>query len=130
MSRFWTNVQPSDVADVFRILGRADVDNDMAAFALDKVVSHVCNFCHFDLVPEELETEVLNAAVGEYLNLAWRSGRITVDDAERIAKSITQGDTSVSFKDYETAEERMGAWIRALSVPDSLLVNYRRVKFV
>ena len=77
-----------------KLLGIEGVEKDFELqFILDDVKGKVLDYCYLDEVPEGLETTCYRMAMDVYRNENFGN-----EEAETVVTSISEGDTSVSFK--------------------------------
>ena len=76
------------------------------AFSVQKVENSIKNDCNISDIPESLVNVAVNMVCGEFLNVQYRTGRLTLDnlDLDGAIASVSAGDTSVSF-DNNTSDE-------------------------
>lgn len=67
--------------------------NDVLQFIIDDVEGKVLDYCHIEEIPKRLETTCYRMAIDIYKNES-----IGQEDDNLQTKSISEGDTSVSFE--------------------------------
>ncbi len=116
-------------------LGITPLDEDMKLLTLsyEKANTYVENFCHIKEIPTELLPCVVDIAVGEFLRIK-KSFGVSLDiDLSPLEKSISEGDTSVTYAigdGDKTKEERFDEVI-SLLISSSLecLKFYRKLRW-
>jgi hypothetical protein len=99
----------------------------MLGFIIDKVENHIKNQCNVTTVPVGLEEVAVDRATGEFLLGKKSSGQLTGFDVDDAIKTISEGDTSVTFG--TTTEERMNALIAFLMHEGTDFSVYRCIKW-
>lgn len=84
-----------------------ETDNIMLRMAWQKALIRVKSFCNIDSVPDELQLEVANMAIGEFFHAKKACGELTIgnggDDGDNVFAKLgrvtqfTEGDTSISL---------------------------------
>ncbi len=98
------------------------------AFAIQKSENHYKNFCHISEIPEGLLHNLCERVCAEFLKAKYATGTLDMDSMEKALKSVTMGDTSITFNgdtelDFTTLLESM------ISGGDGDLICYRRIKW-
>lgn len=78
-------------------------------FAISKASWSVLNDTNCDVIPEGLLNIAIDMACAEFLLLQKGFGKLTDIVFESVAKSISEGDTSVTFVDGATPEQKFDA---------------------
>lgn len=108
-------------------------DDDFSiAFGIQKVQSHIQNVTNQEIVPEGLFEVATDMVCGEFLNVKYLSGKLEMDnlDFEGIVKSVTEGDTSVTFEVSGQDEDKFRkliAWLMDGKGCD--LLCYRKMRW-
>lgn len=115
-------------------LGFKIVDDDinLLAFCFKKAENYIKNFCNVSSVPDGLEFVFIDLICGEFLKeLSNRSIGVTDEDKDNMdrIRSITEGDTSVTYELGKTKEERMKSLIDDLLNKNEELLCYRKIKW-
>lgn len=124
-----------EVKKLLKAFGCTTTQNDqwMLDFILDKVQNHIHHTINRQDIPEGLKKEAVQMAAGEFLLFKKSSGQLDIETVslEAIAKSITAGDTSVTFSTGEgsqTPEQRLNTYIQMLlNPPEACFYAYRRL---
>lgn len=98
-----------DIEKLKQLLGITGADQDtLLQFALDNVTETIMNYCNLEELPAGLENTAYRMAMDLYRNE--NLGSANLDNG--LIASITEGDTSVSYKENTAYTQ-------------SLLKNYR-----
>lgn len=129
----------SEVAKRLKSLGvHAVVEKDYGVkYATDNAETTIKNETNLNIVPEGLKFVWLDMAAGYYLQEKKSIGQLClrgVDLSEAPAKSITEGDVSITFASVsdgvKTPEARLDELIKKLTnPPDSVYAAFRRFKW-
>ena len=78
------------------------------AFGIQKVEHHILNMTNQNTIPEGLFEVMVDMVCGEVLNGLYGSGKLNIDglDFDSIVKSMTEGDSSITFETNTTREDR------------------------
>lgn len=98
-------------------------DVALIEYLISKVEQDIKNATNLEEVPEGLSYCWVDGVCYEFLNLALSQGKI--QNVDRIAKSIQEGDTTVSFDNELTPEARLLKAINALRITRSDTTKYR-----
>lgn len=113
------------------ILGVTATGDALLPFVLETALWKVKDMANLQELPEPLEQMSVRMAAGLYLQMKKAAGSLSMgnlDLATAAVKSLTEGDTTVSFDG--TPEQRLDALILTLSEPDRALVyRYRRLSW-
>lgn len=106
-------MEKKDVQERLKSLGYEckNADSFMLEFAMQAAKQHICNTANIPEVPEELSTQAVDMAAGEFLYGARMAGALAGEEAEQIIKSIKEGDTSVEYAEDMTPSGRLDACI-------------------
>lgn len=99
------------------------------SFCIDKVQTHIKNSCNVSEVPEGLRSVAVDMACGEFLFGKKQSGQGVGIDFEAVVKSITEGDTTVTFDAPSGAESKYDALIGYLMHREVDFASYRCIKW-
>ena len=77
-----------------------ETDAFAIAYGIHKVQNHIMNQTNQEKIPDGLFEVAVDMVCGEFLNNLYLCGELEMDnlDFEGIVKSVTQGDTSVTFE--------------------------------
>lgn len=119
------------LAKVRSLLSAAGVEvaeDDVAlSFVLDAVVSEILNRTNQDEVPEGLYTVVVMRTSGVYLRNLKAAGKLEIE-FEAAVKSLSEGDTSVTFSDSDSSEAQFDTLVSGWEAyGDDQLNRYRRL---
>lgn len=111
--------------EVKKLLGITDISkDDILDFIIKKVIARVIRYCNLKTIPLELETTIISMVIDGY-----RQIELGKEKPEGEAKSVTRGDTSVS---YLTSVEIVQKWSNNPSLLNDYkaeLNQYRKVRF-
>lgn len=111
----------------------SDGDKITLYFINDKVSQDVKNNINWDTIPPELEHVVLYRMLGEFLQYkkAFSPDDLSMLDLSGAAvKQIQAGDTSFTFGNAETAENRLSSFIQSLNKYGAgQLSEFRRIRW-
>lgn len=105
-------------------------DNDIFAlkFVLQKVESHVKNFCNINEIPVGLENVVIDSVCGEFLLQKKAAGQLTGAQIDGVVKKIKDGDTEVEFATGGDTGTAFDSYMNNLtSGHEECLLKYRRL---
>lgn len=107
---------------------KEDADGHALEFAISKASWSVLNDTNCDEIPEGLMNIAIDMACGEFLQLQKGFGKLTGIEFERVAKSISEGDTSVTFSEGATPEQKFDAAVgHLLTGHKGEFVRYRKL---
>ncbi len=89
-------------------------DDWMLGFCLDKVTNHIKQNCNVSEVPLGLRSSAIDMVCGEFLLGKKSSGQDVGIDFEAVAKSIQEGDTTITFDTTNSIESQYEALISYL----------------
>lgn len=86
------------------------------AFGIQKVQNHILNLTNQETLPDGLFEIAVDMVCGEFLNVKYLSGKLEMDDLDfdGIVKSVSEGDTSVTFETNGQGEDKFRqliAWL-------------------
>ena len=87
-------------------------DDDWSiCFATQKVENHIKNSCNTTSIPDGLFNEAVDMICGNFLFTKKSTGGLTMNDLDLSAaiKQISEGDTSITFADGASDEEKFNA---------------------
>lgn len=86
-----------------------DEDVWVIAFSIQKSVNHVLNQINHASVPDGLVEMVADMVCGEFLNTKFLTGQLSLEglDLDGMIQSVTEGDTTVSFRAEESDEAKL-----------------------
>lgn len=107
------------------LLGIADDSQDgVLRYVMDSVEESICNYCNLDQVPSGLFNTAFRMAVDMYR----QEGFGSLGTPQGPVASISEGDTSVSFKD-STATKAYDAYATSVLKNYTMQLNrYRRMR--
>ena len=108
-------------------------DDDWSiCFATQKVENHIKNSCNTTSIPDGLFNEAVDMICGNFLFTKKSTGGLTMNDLDLSAaiKQISEGDTSITFADGASDEEKFNAFINYLMTEkEGDFVCYRKLKW-
>lgn len=132
----------SNLADDFidRVVARLDSfgyeldasDAFAIAFAIQKAVTHIFNYCNIISVPSELEAVAIDMTCGEFFTAkrSTNSLNIATLDMTSMASTIKTGDTSVSFDANSSDDAKFKAFIDyLLNGREGDLICFRKLRW-
>ena len=129
----------SELAKRLQMLGvECATDKDpLLAYAAENAETTIKNETNLDIVPEGLKFVWLDMAAGYYLSDKKTTGKLAIrgiDISEAPAKSITEGEVSITFASaadgVKTPEARLDELINRLTnPPESVYAAFRRFKW-
>lgn len=99
-------------------------DKSLLALLLKKVNETIRNLTNLDKVPDGLKYKVVEAVCADFLEMKYTMGGIKVDFASPVA-SISEGDTTVSFKTAKNPQETFLSILSGMRLSNSEIVRYR-----
>jgi len=118
------------IIERLKSLGYTYVEQDNAAleFCIQKVTNHIINVINSTEIPKALYENVVDMICGEFLKLKAGMGLLDGVGFERVVKSISEGDTNISFADEATPEQKFYTTIDyLLRGYESDLIRYRKM---
>ena len=106
-------------------------DADAILFAADRTQERIENLCNQNKIPDELALRSVDMACGEFLTGKMISGGLesyTENDGSLI-KTVSEGDTSVTYRDRKSNLQRIEEFIKGLCGNDSEIICCRRLKW-
>ncbi len=113
-------------------LGYEPTDEDVwpLCFAMQKKETHVKNFCNISEVPASAYTILCDMVCGEFLSGLFQLNKLTGFDVDKAVKTMSMGDTSVTFMDSDSGESKVKALFDALlHGGEGDLICYRKLKW-
>lgn len=108
-------------------------DSWVLGFVIEKVINVIKAECNVSEVPEGLEQIAIDMVCGEFLFSKKQFGQLTDYDFEAIAKSVKDGDTTVTFAIGEgnsTPEQRFNSAVQYLmTYGKSAFASHRCIKW-
>lgn len=102
-----------------------DADKVILGMIEGSTTAHIKNATNLDEIPDGLTEQVIDAIVAHFL----RAKKLTSPESlnfEKLIKSISEGDTSVTYDGEKSSEERLDEWIEyMLTRLDDDLFKYR-----
>ena len=123
-----------DICNELVTLGAVPDEDDMwlICFSIQKVEAHILNSTNQTAVPEGLLPMAVDMVCGHFIQNKYLSGKLCLSDLhfEEAVKSVTQGDTSVTFESGESDESKIRKLIDLLiNGKESDLLCYRKIRW-
>lgn len=100
-------------------------------FLIEKVKQEIFVFCNIIEIPSELESLLIDKVCGEYLQQLHQIGKLGENFTfEKELKAITEGDSSFTFTDDDSAEmkfKRFTSWL--VEHNDWMLIEFRKLRW-
>lgn len=108
-------------------------DDFLIDFSIDKVENDIKNYCNIGEIPDGLAYVFCYRVAGEFLNTIKNSGSLDLENMKlntAFVTSISMGDTSTSFSDKNSDENRINSLISYLLTTGQDSINsYRCIKW-
>lgn len=107
-------------------------DGWLIAFAIQKVETHIKNYCNVESVPVGLFNVTTDKVCGEFLQSMLSTGQLNIAelDLNEAVKSIQEGDTTVQFANGDSDTDKIQQLINGLiNGSEGDLVCYRKIKW-
>lgn len=105
-------------------------DSWLMGFVVQKVENYIKSSCNLDEVPEGLFAIEVDMVCGEFLSAKKQSGQLSEFDFEPVVRSISEGDTSVSYATEDTVSQKFDTLLERMAHPNSdEFARYRRVQW-
>lgn len=108
-------------------------DDFLIDFSIDKVENDIKNYCNIGEIPDGLAYVFCYRITGEFLNAMKNSGSLDIENMKlntAFVTSISIGDTSTSFSDKNSDENRINSLISYLLTTGQDSINaYRCIKW-
>lgn len=123
-----------EVKDRLKQLGYEIKEGDETAilFCISRVEEHIKNVCNVSAAPEELYYKSIDMVCGEFLKAKLATGELegySVAD-NRLIKTISEGDTTVTYQDTKTdGYTALSDFVGGLAVDDSELYSFRKMRW-
>lgn len=111
-------------------IGYTPTENDhwLICLMIRKVENYIKDFCNVRAIPQGLRETAIDMACAEFLIGKKAMGQIPDMMFESVVKQITEGDTTVSFGDSMSAEEKFDMLMAKMTNPDrSQFIRYRKL---
>lgn len=96
----------------------------------DRVKESILNKTNQKELPNGLKNVYINRVIGEFLDFKYNLNQLNLENVtfDRMVKSITEGDTSVTYMDEESDTAKLRGFIDTLkNYGADQLVMYRRI---
>lgn len=127
------SIDITEVKERLEWLGYVVSESDEVAlqFCIDRTEEHIKNVCNLDELPDELKYKAVDMVCGVFLGNLSELNRLEGYAAEdnRLIKSITEGDTTVTYQDSEDRSAGIKALISGLKGDESELYSFRRLRW-
>lgn len=92
----------------------APEDAVLLDFYIDKVLTHIYNYCHIRALPEGLIPAATEMVCGDFLYTKMACGGIGGKTYERMVKSVSEGDVRVDFAGETSAQAQFETFVAGL----------------
>lgn len=118
----------NEVKDRLLQLGYEAKEGDDTAllFCISRTEEHIKNVCNISEIPEELYYKGIDMVCGEFLGVKLE-GYGTEND--RLIKTITEGDTTVTYQDGVDRVKKLIDFINGLRGNDAELYSFRKMRW-
>ena len=105
-------------------------DEMMLSFIYDKHVNFVKGECNTDDIPKEIELQVIDHIVGDFLMSKKNLGQLVLNDIDfsGAVKRLELGDTNIEFAEGGSQAEMFDCLIKYLMQPIDFS-DYRRIRW-
>ena len=122
-----------DICNRLVTLGVVPDEDDvwLIYFSIQKVEANILNQTNQTEIPEGLFTVAVDMVCGEIIQTKYLSGKLCLSDLqfEEAVKTVTQGDTTVTFESGESDEVKVKSLIDCLVDKESDLLCYRKMRW-
>lgn len=127
-------IEYNDVKDRIESLNYnlKEKDQEIIEFCINKVSEYIKNYCNVLEVPEGVKYAAIDMVCGEFLQFKYTLGELDISDIDLDVfpvKSVTEGDTSVSYavNDNESESAKILSFINKIQQDGkNNLYRYRR----
>lgn len=109
-----------------------ETDDFILNFLIEKVETVIKNNCNISVIPDELKTIAVDMTIGYFLKEKKSTAIESVIglDLSQAISSIREGDTSITYANGNTPEEKLNKLIDYLiNDSEEILVSYRCLKW-
>ena len=123
-----------DICNELVTLGAVPDEDDiwLLCFSIQKVEAHILNQTNQDDVPEGLLPAAVDMVCGNFIQTKYLSGKLCLDGIrfEEAVKTVTQGDTTVTFETGDSDEVKVMKLIDWLTKGKGCdLLCYRKMRW-
>lgn len=107
-------------------------DSWVIGFVMQKVEAHIKNACNTTSIPDGLFFEAVDNVCGEFMFTKKQIGQLTIADLDfnGAIKQISEGDTTISFADGVSDEEKFNQLLNYLMTRgEGDFVCFRKLKW-
>lgn len=102
------------------------------AFTIQKAKNHILNEINHSIIPEGLVEIFVDMVCGEFLKTTYQTGKLNIEslDLDGMIQSVSEGDTSVTFRAEGSDESKLNGlldWL--IHGKGSDLLCYRRMRW-
>lgn len=98
-------------------------DDPLIDYMISKVEQDLKNLTNLNEVPTGLKFEWVDAVCGEFLSMKMATGKL--ENISQIVKSISEGDTTVTYSEKMTPEAQFLVCLESLKIDVSAVIRYR-----
>lgn len=124
-----------DVIERLKQLGYVptEADNDQIDFELNKTLDYVMNYCNITVIPNILNSRIIDRVCGDFLFYKKNSGSLEGFNYDAVIKSIKEGDTTIAYavgQGEDTPENRFDTFVKSLDRGfDKWCTPHRRLRW-
>lgn len=90
-------------------------DEEILLYLQNKIERELCNACNTSKVPDGLHYAVVERICGELLKSKYQTGRLNQISVQPAIKSISDGDTSITYSEADSSQKQFNTLISNLS---------------
>lgn len=110
-----------------------DEDTPQIEFELKNTINYVLNYCNITVIPEMLDTRIIDRICSDFLYYKKNSGSLEGFNYDAVIKQIKEGDTSISYavgQGEDTPENRFDAFVKHLELGfNRWITPHRRLRW-
>ena len=120
-----------DVVKRLKTFGYEVTANDecLLDFLIEKTENYIKSYCNIDAVPDGLKYFAIERIVGEFLSQKKSIGQLDGIDVEKVVRSISEGDTSVTYAVGDSESALDSVISRLMTRVAQEMLAYRRLSW-
>lgn len=128
-------VAVDQVIDRLKQLGYSAEESDYETleFELHKTIMYVMNFCNITVIPDILDSRIIDRVCAYFLYYKKNSGTLSGFDYDIPIKTLKEGDTQIQYavgQGEDTPENRFDSLVKSLERGfDKWLTPHRRIRW-
>ena len=103
-------------------LGIDAPDDAFLVFLMGKTEERIKAATNLSEVPDALRYEMIDEVAAAYVTAQMAVGKV---DAERVVKSISEGDTSVTFEAGTDPVSMLKQYLSGMAIPETMFARFR-----